>query len=136
MPQLPPTFRPRHQPGRAEVRRAADQRRGSARARGYSARWDKASRGYRKAHPLCLGCQAVGEVRAAEVVDHVVPPKGDRALFWDHDNWQPACSALCHSRVKQALEARWLRGELPDEALRLDSPAAIETRRQMLGVRA
>jgi 5-methylcytosine-specific restriction protein A len=31
------------------------------------------------------------------VVDHVIPHKGDRALFWDEaNNWQALC-ARCHA---------------------------------------
>jgi 5-methylcytosine-specific restriction protein A len=36
------------------------------------------------------------KVTAATVVDHVIPHKGDKALFWDESNWQPMC-APCHS---------------------------------------
>ena len=33
----------------------------------------------------------------ATVVDHIVPHRGDRALFWAENNWQPLCKA-CHDR--------------------------------------
>jgi 5-methylcytosine-specific restriction protein A len=33
----------------------------------------------------------------ASVVDHIVPHRGDMALFWDRSNWQ-AMSKLCHDR--------------------------------------
>ena len=36
------------------------------------------------------------KVTAATVVDHVIPHKGDKALFWDTSNWQAMC-APCHS---------------------------------------
>lgn len=45
-------------------------------------------------------CQAEGRVTAASVVDHVIAHKGDQALFWDRENWQPIC-APCHNRAKQ-----------------------------------
>ena len=33
-----------------------------------------------------------GRYTRATDVDHIVPHRGDPALFWDEDNWQ----ALCH----------------------------------------
>lgn len=65
MPSAPPTFRPLYIASPAERRRAEDARRGSARERGYDSRWDKAARGFRRKHPLCLGCLAVGRTTLA-----------------------------------------------------------------------
>lgn len=31
----------------------------------------------------------------AEVVDHIVPHRGDGKLFWDEGNWQALCKN-CH----------------------------------------
>jgi 5-methylcytosine-specific restriction endonuclease McrA len=42
---------------------------------------------------------------AATVVDHIIPHKGDRKLFWSRANWQPLCVS-CHSSRKQRLERR------------------------------
>ena len=33
----------------------------------------------------------------ATVVDHVIPHRGDRKLFWDEQNWQPLCKE-CHDK--------------------------------------
>ena len=72
-----------------------DEARGSAAERGYDARWHKESRAYLKAlgAPLC----ACGCGRPADMVDHVVAPKGDMRLFWDRSNWQPF-NGLCNRR--------------------------------------
>ena len=35
-------------------------------------------------------------VRATDV-DHIVPHRGDPALFWDEENWQALCHS-CHSK--------------------------------------
>jgi 5-methylcytosine-specific restriction endonuclease McrA len=48
-------------------------------------------------------CEQAGVLTAAEVVDHIKPHKGDRALFWDQANWQPLCK-LHHDATKQAHE--------------------------------
>ena len=57
---------------------------GSAASRGYSKRWSVAARAYRNDHPaVCVGCQAIGFVRGADLIDHVIPHKGDERLFWD-----------------------------------------------------
>jgi 5-methylcytosine-specific restriction protein A len=37
-------------------------------------------------------------VKAATVVDHIIPHQGDMTLFWDADsNWQSLCKT-CHDR--------------------------------------
>jgi len=73
-----------------------EQDRRTARQRGYNSRWDKCSKLYLAAHPLCKMCEANGVVKLATQTDHIIPHRGDRRLFWDHDNWQPLCES-CHS---------------------------------------
>src|SRR5689334_15702372 len=81
--------------------REHDARRGSARERGYNTRWEKARKTYLMRNPLCVMCQKEGRVTPATVVDHIVPHKGDTALFWDtENNWQPLCKPH-HDRDKQ-----------------------------------
>lgn len=77
--------------------KAHDARRGSAHERGYSVAWQRARAGFLKSHPLCKSHEKQCEVVVATVVDHIVPHKGDKVLFWDHDNWQPLCKP-CHDR--------------------------------------
>ena len=85
---------------RVQVRQEVDARRGSARARGYTTAWQKAREAYLRAHPLCQ-CEDCDEGRKrltpATVVDHKIPHKGDRKLFWDSSNWQ-AMAKPCHDR--------------------------------------
>ncbi|WP_374578310.1 hypothetical protein [Phenylobacterium sp.] len=110
MPFLPKPFRPASQRTRSEVRQAADQRRGSARARGYDSRWDKAAKAHLDRNPLCVYC-AMGvwgdEPRdtAAVLVDHLIPHRGDMAVFWSRRDWVSSCEA-CHSGPKQRIERR------------------------------
>ena len=59
--------------------------------RGYGTAWQRARKGFLMKNPLCVMCSAEGATRAAEVVDHVVPHRGDRNLFWDRANWQALC---------------------------------------------
>jgi len=66
-------------------------------ARGYGSRWQKASKRYLQAHPLCVRCAAKGKYTRATVVDHIVPHRGDRRLFWDESNWQALCKP-CHDK--------------------------------------
>ena len=65
----------------------------------YNSRWQKASKTYLAAHPLCAACLKEDPLRytKATVVDHIVPHRGDRKLFWDQSNWQPLCKR-CHDR--------------------------------------
>lgn len=73
--------------------------------RGYGYKWQKAREGFLRSHPLCVMCEAVSRATAATVVDHKIPHRGDRALFWDKGNWQSLCAAH-HSGEKQREENR------------------------------
>jgi len=77
-----------------------DERRPSARERGYTADWQKARAAFLAAHPRCAKCKA-----PATVVDHIIPHKGDKRLFRNPVNWQPLCRH-CHSCHKQREERR------------------------------
>lgn len=98
MPSRPPVHR--HQGWRTEEQRKAeyDARRKDDEARKlYSYRWSQTAKGFLRAHPLCAHCLAEGRTMAATEVDHIRPHRGDRALFWDRNNWQALCKS-CHSR--------------------------------------
>jgi len=126
MPVRPPVFRPN-----GYVPYEGD--RLSERDRGYTKAWAKASALFKQEHPLCVGCEAVGKVVVTEVTDHVIPHKGNKVLFWDQANWQPACRPH-HDVVKQRLEKLYAQGKVKASDLRLDSPKAIELTKDMLGV--
>lgn len=79
-----------------------DKRKSSAQ-RGYGSRWQSARAGFLRSHPLCADHIKRGQVVQATVVDHIVPHRGDMALFWDKSNWQALC-ADCHNIHKQRLE--------------------------------
>lgn len=75
-----------------------DQYRGSSAKRGYDYRWQKARKAYLRKHPLCKHCEENGRIEPATVIDHIIPHRGDKQLFWDRDNnWQPLCES-CHNR--------------------------------------
>ena len=44
-------------------------------------------------NPLCMACQLAGGPgpMTAHHVDHIIPHRGDRDLFFDKDNLQPLC---------------------------------------------
>lgn len=83
--------------------------RGSRQARGYDNRWARRSRMFRAKYPLCgmrpgslrpvmSRCFETGRTALAVQVDHVIPHRGDPALFWDElGNWQSLC-AQCGAR--------------------------------------
>lgn len=123
MPTRPPLHRPAGQRTKRERKAEADQRRGSARDRGYTSRWDSAALAFRREHALCLGCQAVGKIAAADVVDHVEPHKGDMFKFWNRAMWQSACR-WHHDTVKQQLEAMYANGSITIHDLWLNSEKA------------
>lgn len=85
-----------------EESRRIDQNRGNSTERGYNARWRRARLTWLKRHPLCRICEEAGRITPATVVDHIVPHKGDPALFWDRANWQSLCET--HHNRKTATE--------------------------------
>jgi 5-methylcytosine-specific restriction protein A len=62
----------------------------------YNYGWTKIRRVFLMQHPICKRCEDKGRLTPATVVDHIVPHKGDTALFYDPANFQPLC-ASCHA---------------------------------------
>lgn len=69
-----------------------DAYRGTSSSRGYGWEWQIARKAWLRQHPLCVMCKAEGRIVAASVVDHIVPHRGDKELFWDKSNWQSLCA--------------------------------------------
>ena len=63
----------------------------------YTSRWQKSSKAFLKANPLCERCKSEGRYTKATVVDHIKPHKGNRELFWDRNNRQSLCKE-CHDK--------------------------------------
>ena len=76
---------------------SSDRLRGNAEARGYNAEWRRARKAFLQQNPLCSECRKAGKLTPATVVDHIIPHRGDKRLFWDEKNWQPLCKS-CHDR--------------------------------------
>ena len=91
----------KHGLARDRERKAAfDQQRPSARERGYDTKFQSARDGFLKRNPLCARCSA-----PATVLHHVIPHRGDRAVFWDRNNWAAVCKP-CHDGPLQSQEKR------------------------------
>lgn len=75
--------------------------RSSAASRGYGHKWRVASLAFlsEPENRICRICEKV----LAQCVDHIKPHLGNDELFWDVDNWQPACIA-CNTRKAQTEE--------------------------------
>ena len=100
-----------------------------ARKRGYNSRWESAAAEYKLQHPWCEGCRAIGIMRPADVVDHIVPHRGNEVLFWAKHNWQPACG-WHHNAIKPALERLHQLGKIASAELVLTSATAVQLTRQ------
>ena len=106
--------------------RRVDRRRGSAKARGYTSAWARASKTNLINNPLCAYCKLDGRTTPATLTDHLYPHRRDMALFWAKIFWVSSCQP-CHSQWKQRLEHR---GEAAIDAiaLRLGRPTLSEWR--------
>lgn len=71
-------------------------------------------------HPLCERCERRGYVKAAAVVNHRVPHRGDIWLFFDRGNHESLC-ADCHDGVVQQMERLGYSTEV-DESGRYTDP--------------
>ena len=60
------------------------------------AAWREGRAEYLRANPLCKDCLDHGILEAATDVDHVIPHKSNRELFFDQQNWRGLCKK-CHS---------------------------------------
>ena len=79
------------------IQYSTDRVRGGASARGYNSEWRSARTDFLQRNPLCAECMRNGKLTPATVVDHVIPHRGNKRLFWDEKNWQSLCKA-CHDR--------------------------------------
>ncbi|MFA5385639.1 MAG: HNH endonuclease signature motif containing protein [Eubacteriales bacterium] len=86
--------------------RRYDEQRGTAASRGYGSRWQEARLVYLRRHPLCVVCEKEGKITAGTVVDHIIPHRGNRELFWDVNNWQTLCTSH-HSEKTAREDGRW-----------------------------
>lgn len=68
----------------------------SASKRGYDSRWRSARLLFLNDSPLCKDCLSKNITTGADVVDHIIPHRGNQQLFWDQANWQSLCSP-CHA---------------------------------------
>lgn len=87
--------------------READQRRPSAADRGYDGKWRRESKAFLALPQNRLCACKCG--RVADMVDHIIPHRGDMRLFWSRSNWQPLASSPCHASRKQTKERQFMR---------------------------
>ena len=73
-----------------KTRQTYDKGRGSARVRGYDARWDALSIRYRRKHPLCEDCLDNQRTTVAALVHHVSPIENGGLMF-DEANLRSLC---------------------------------------------
>lgn len=92
-----PGFCLKHEAADQSRKKILERRRKPSHERGYTYQWSQARELFLKAYPLCAACEKEDVLRAATVVDHIIPHRGDEFLFWDESNWQPLC-ASCHSQ--------------------------------------
>ena len=70
-----------------------------------TARWREMRKRLLQRKPYCLYCKKrEGRIVKATVADHIIPHKGNPALFWDEDNLQSLCKR-CHDSDKAREEA-------------------------------
>jgi 5-methylcytosine-specific restriction enzyme A len=86
----------------------------------HTKQWEGLKRQVKAEEPLCRMCKDRGIVRATYAVDHIIPHKGDMALFWDRGNLQGLCKT-CHNVVKQIQEKHGYSQGCDKQGLPLDA---------------
>lgn len=107
MPLMPPTFRPGGSQSKRERGKAHDTVRRKAKPwrKWYSRKvWLVRRADQLAREPLCRRCNLIGEATVATVANHVVPHRGDWALFVTGE-LESLC-APCHDGVVQREERR------------------------------
>lgn len=61
-------------------------------------------------NPLCTRCKANGRTTAATVVNHIKPHKGDLALFFSWENWEPVCKPHHDGLIQSDEKTGYLKG--------------------------
>lgn len=70
-----------------------------------TSRWKTVSRNFLKANPYCEICGS-----PSEVVDHIIPHRGDEDLFWDRNNLQALCKNCHNFKTQKEINERRRKG--------------------------
>jgi 5-methylcytosine-specific restriction endonuclease McrA len=65
-------------------------------------------------------------------VDHIVPHRGNRGLFWARSNWQSLC-ATCHNSTKQGIDIRGYTHEIDSDGYPIDKNHPANKKRNGTG---
>ncbi|WP_417745078.1 HNH endonuclease signature motif containing protein [Rosistilla oblonga] len=109
-------------PGKSPTGRVRVAVRKSAAKRGYDRNWRRERRAFLAENPYCAEHLRRGKIRLAQCVDHIIPHRGNKRLFWNRRNWQSLCNS-CHS--KKTLNERW---ESPDDVTSYEGAAVAPER--------
>lgn len=113
-------------PATARPTQPKPDKRESARKRGYTWRWEKASRSFLQANPFCLYCTWVGRAVLATCTDHREPVTGPHdPRFWDPSNWAPCCH-FHNSRKRDLPFNLWIELLKADNGGRLNADITSE----------
>ena len=70
-----------------------------------TSKWKTVSRNFLKSHPYCEICGS-----PSEVVDHIIPHRGDEDLFWDRNNLQDLCKNCHNLKTQKEINERRRKG--------------------------
>lgn len=85
-----------------------------------TAKWRRLSKWKKAVNPLCEYCQQAGWITKTEVVDHIVPHKGDINLFYDSSNLRSSCKR-CHDSIAKKKDKQGFAPGVGKDGVPLDS---------------
>lgn len=91
----------------------------SAAKRGYGPKWQAAREEFLAENPWCALCAKRGVRTRATLVNHKIPHRGDRKLFWRRSNWESSCKP-CHDGPIQSFERTGVMRGCNEDGIPLD----------------
>lgn len=85
-----------------------------------TAAWKRARVEHLALEPLCRHCKALGRVKPAHHVDHMIPHGGNEESFFDENNWQSLCRE-CHAFKTRRDEGKTVRMGCDIDGVPMDS---------------
>lgn len=83
-----------------------------------TARWATTRADQLACEPLCRYHAELGVIVPADIVDHIIPHRGDEEMFFAGP-FQSLCKA-CHDRIKQSEERRGFRADVAPDGWPID----------------
>lgn len=99
-----PNMSPMHKTGKHKKHTYGDVRKGWQHL--YGSTWIKYRKVFLRSNPVCVCDECKGKLTPANVVDHIIPHRGNEELFWDTSNHQSLAKRCHDKKTMREVQAR------------------------------